>query len=490
MRRFRIVVPALLVMSVLLGAGLAARSEAAAPGDVIPGRFIVIMQPGAPVAAVLRDHGLVADRIFEHAGRGFGAALTPDQRDRLLRDARINNVVPDRVVRVAGAARAPILPAVAGLPTGVDRIDAEGAAPGSSVAVAIIDTGIDLGRPELNIAGAVSFVSGNTTGQDDNGHGTLVAGTAAGRVMGSGFRGVAPGAPVYAVKVMDSTGTGTLSSVVAGIDWVTAHAASDGIRVANLSLGTAGTDSANCGVTGMTVVDPLHKAICDSVAAGVVYTVAAGNGGADASGTIPAAYPEVVAVSGMGDSDGRGGHFGAATWAGADDTFAPFSNFGPVVQLAAPGVDILSIAPTGACALCDPSGYLLASGTSIAAPHAAGALVDYLALHPGASTTGSPGALAPAALAVIAMAQPQASPCGFSGDPGGEPLVYVGQPATQCGFAASVGGTAEQADVRALPAPRSGSTDGRRVDYGVLGAVALLALGAVAGWRTWRRRCA
>jgi len=486
MRQVRIVALALLGLGVLLGAGPARRSEAIAPGDVLPGRFIVIVQPGEPAAAVARDHGVAASHVFERAGGGFSAALTAEQRDRLQRDPRINNVVPDRVVRIAGGSRTPISPAAAGLPTGVSRIDAEQAAPGTSLAVAIIDTGIDLGRSELNIAGAVSFVTGNTTGQDDNGHGTLVAGTAAGRVMGSGFRGVAPGVPVYAVKVIAGDGTGSLSDVIAGIDWVTAHAAADGIRVANTSFGLSDTNSANCGVTGVVVGDPLHKAICDSVAAGVMYAVAAGNAGADASNTIPAAYPEVVTVSAMGDSDGRGGHFGGATSWGADDTFASFSNFGAAVRLAAPGVDILSLVPTGACGFCDPSGYGIASGTSLAAPHVAGALVDYAVLHPGASTAGAPGTLAPAALGLIAQGMPQASSCGFSGDPGSEPMVYVGQPNNQCGPSPSVGGVAEQPDVRALPAARSSGGHATTADFMAVALVVVTGVGAA--WALRRRK--
>ncbi|HYM13958.1 MAG TPA: S8 family serine peptidase [Dehalococcoidia bacterium] len=481
---------ALAVLLMLVACGAAGRgAEAATTASAPPGHYIVVLQGGASADAVAADDQVTTVHVYTRAIQGFSATLTSAQYDRLLRDPRVNNVVPDEVVRIADPATEPRsgspLSAAPALPTGVDRIDAEGAALSPPVSVAILDSGIDLGRPEFNVAGAVSFVAGNTTGQDDNGHGTHVAGTAVARLMPSGFRGVAAGAPVYAVKVVDSTGAGSTSTLIAGIDWVTANAAADGIRVANVSLTAAGTNTATCGVSGMTVVDPLHQAICNSVAAGVVYAVAAGNSGVDASNSVPAAYPEVVTVSAVADSDGQGDHAGATTPFGADDTFASFSNFGSSVRLAAPGVDILSTVPTDGCQFCDPSGYAIESGTSSASPHVAGAVAEYVALHSGVSTTGGPGVLAAAAQAVIAAAKPQASFCGFSGDPGGEPMVYVGQPATDCGqHAPPVGGIALGTMPLPPPAPGAG---GDGIAFVVAAVIVCVAVGAGYARRARRR---
>src|SRR4029450_12778768 len=106
---------------------------------------------------------------------------------------------------------------------------------------------------------------------------------------GTGVVGVAPGIPIYSVRVLNNQGSGSWSSVICGIDWVTANAARLHIKVANMSLGGAGTDDHNCGFSNS---DALHKAICSSVAAGVTYVVAAGNEGTDLSGSVPASYNE------------------------------------------------------------------------------------------------------------------------------------------------------------------------------------------------------
>jgi subtilisin family serine protease len=151
--------------------------------------------------------------------------------------------------------------------------------------------------------------------------------------------------------------------VICGIDWVTRNAGAKHIKVANMSLGGGGASDTNCGRTNF---DALHKAICRSVSnAGVTYVAAAGNDGADATGFVPAAYPEVVAVTALGDTDGQPGGVGAATSYGSpDDSFVRWSNFGRAVDVAAPGVDITSTARGG--------GYVVMSGTSMARPHAAG----------------------------------------------------------------------------------------------------------------------
>jgi subtilisin family serine protease len=175
------------------------------------------------------------------------------------------------------------------------------------------------------------------------------------------------------VQVLNAAGWGSTSDVICGIDYVTQHA--DQIDVANMSLGGEGTDDGNCGRTNG---DAEHRAICDSVAKGVTYTVAAANAHADAKNTVPAAYDEVITVSALADFDGKSGGLGQPScMSDQDDTFADFSNYGADVDLIAPGVCIRSTYRFG--------GYSTLSGTSMAAPHVAGGAALYRATHPTAS---------------------------------------------------------------------------------------------------------
>lgn len=340
------------------------------------------------------------------------------------------------------------------IPTGIRRIGADSTTVANPVDVdiAIIDTGIDLDHEDLNVAGGVNFSgAGDAGGDDDHGHGTHVAGIAGAIDNGTGVLGVAPGARLWAVKVLDENGSGLLSNVIAGIDWVTAHARE--IEVANMSLSAAPGAS-----------DAFHTAIINSVNAGVFYAVAAGNNGLDVYyldpplgvlyyemfgiAVIPAAYPEVATVSAMADSDGVPGGIGGSTSWGDDDTFAIFSNYskdvasdntfnfpGKAIDLAAPGVDILSTWMG--------NGYETISGTSMASPHVAGVAALYIAANgtpvdlDGDGTTdgfdlnsdGYVNELDVYAVrrALIDAAIPN-SPNGISGDPDGnpEPLVDAG----------------------------------------------------------------
>jgi subtilisin family serine protease len=192
-----------------------------------------------------------------------------------------------------------------------------------------------------------------------------------------GVVGVAPGARLWGVKVLSDQGSGYKSHIIAGIDYVTANAGS--IEVANMSLGGSGSDDGkSCSAT----TDSYKKAICNSVAAGVTYAVAAGNSSADAATAVPAAYDMVITVSALADFDGLPGGRAAATCrADVDDTFANFSNYGADVDLIAPGVCITSTWPTALIA----SGYNTISGTSMASPHVAGAAALYKATNPGAT---------------------------------------------------------------------------------------------------------
>jgi subtilisin family serine protease len=175
--------------------------------------------------------------------------------------------------------------------------------------------------------------------------------------------------------VLNNAGSGSWSSVICGVDWVTANASAKGIKVANMSLGGSGSDDGkSCAET----TDSLKKAICNSVAAGVTYVVAAGNSGADLKDFVPAAYDVVLTVTAIADFNGQPGGGAAATCrSDVDDTAADFSNFttkGHADEshtIAAPGVCIKSTWTN--------SGYNTISGTSMASPHAAGTVAVCIA---------------------------------------------------------------------------------------------------------------
>jgi subtilisin len=291
---------------------------------------------------------------------------------------RVAKVVSDQRVSVAKPAGKPgggggtVTQPNQSVPTGISRIGALSATSTASingddslvdVDVAVIDTGIDLTHPDLNVVDGKNCVRNGST-DDGNGHGTHVAGTIGARDNGIGVVGVAPGARLWPVRVLDNRGSGTWSQVICGIDYVTENAAV--IKVANMSLGGGGTEK-GCEDGGM------QQAICAAVGAGVTFVVAAGNDAKDAAGFVPAAYDQVITVSALADSDGAPG----GTWAedacraDEEESLANFSNYGADVDLIAPGVCIRSTWKDG--------GYNTISGTSMAAPHVAGAAALYRA---------------------------------------------------------------------------------------------------------------
>jgi subtilisin family serine protease len=385
----------------------------------VPGQYIVVLRDNAvsakgaaAEAAVGRAAAEIAGRVggqvghlYSSALRGFVVKLPRGAgADRLRDDPRVQFIQEDGVAYAFDHVASEI-------PTGVNRVNAElnpTTVPGGSatLGIAVIDTGIQLNHPDLNVLGSVSFVRGKKNGNDDNGHGTHVAGTIGAKDNGTGVVGIAPGAPLYAVKVLNRNGSGFWSDVIKGVDWVTANAGK--IAAANMSLGGGGSDDGNCGNTNG---DALHKAICNSTAAGVVYVVAAGNSSADAKNSVPAAYDEVFTVSALADSDGQPNGTGPATSYGADDTFATFSNFGADVDVIAPGVSIRSTYLNG--------GYATGSGTSMACPHVTGGVALWVAQN-GRPVTGN--AKDPAVRAILA--QISESVGFFQGDPDGvaEPM--------------------------------------------------------------------
>lgn len=346
-----------------------------------------------------RAYGASVSQRYHSALKGYAATIPLARLDDIERDPRVAFVSEDRTVTAVAQT----------LPTGVNRIDGELSSHASSnawnIAVAVIDTGSGP-HSDLNVAGGKNCSTGKSFG-DGNGHGTHVAGTIGAINNGAGVVGVAPGIPIYSVRVLNNAGSGSWSSVVCGIDWVTANASTLNIKVANMSLGGAGTDDGNCGNSNS---DALHKAICNSVAAGVTYVVAAGNDNSNLSGFVPAAYDEVLAVTAMADFNGQPGGGAAPTCrTDVDDTAADFSNFAASGSLdanhtiAAPGACILSTWKGG--------GYNTISGTSMASPHAAGTAA--LCIASGNCTGGPSGAIEKLRF----DASVQGAAYGFAGDP-------------------------------------------------------------------------
>ncbi|PJC65303.1 MAG: peptidase S8 [Candidatus Colwellbacteria bacterium CG_4_9_14_0_2_um_filter_50_12] len=269
---------------------------------------------------------------------GKAVLLPPKAEAALARQTGVlridDDVIVEALVKKAGTPKPQPLEV---LPWGIDKIDAELVWPSGNTAdpvkLAIIDTGIDVKHPDLtaNLKGGVSTVGYTTSYNDDNGHGTHVAGIVGAVDNEIGVIGAGPAIDLYAVKVLDRRGSGYLSDVIEGLDWAIAH----GMQVVNMSLGTSAD------------VLSFREAVQRVNSAGIVQVAAAGNSGG--SVIYPAAYPEVIAVSATDNTD----------------TIASWSSRGPEIDLAAPGVSIYSTYKGQT--------YKTLSGTSMAAPHVAGA---------------------------------------------------------------------------------------------------------------------
>ena len=323
--------------------------------QAIPNSYIVVFHPTTPDPAglanqLVREKGGRVDFAFSAALRGFAGELPEQAVEALKHNPNVAYVEPDMTVQLFGGGTQPAPPA----PWGLDRVDQRTlpltasytwGTNGTGVHVYIIDTGIRTSHQDFGGRAVWDFnaVKGNDQDTDCVGHGTHVAGTVGGTTYG-----VAKGVSLHAVKVLDCTGYGRWSWVVAGIDWVTANAVKP--AVANMSLGGPYNRAAN-------------DAVARSVAAGIVYAVAAGNSSVDACTFSPASEPTALTV-------------GATTKL---DAFASYSNAGPCVDLVAPGTFILSDWHTS-----DTTAVYL-SGTSMAAPHVAGAAALYLEGNPGAT---------------------------------------------------------------------------------------------------------
>ncbi len=385
------------------------KAPAVATNIIKSQKRIVVLNPGNNANDVANEvgkrFGAAKGHVYNHAVKGFAMSLPDQAVEALKKDSRIKYIAVDKPKSINS------------IPTGVRRIGAHKNATASinndggdvDVDVAVIDTGIDLTHPQLNVFASANFSKGKSA-NDGNGHGTHGAGTIAGKDNGTGLVGVAPGARLWAVRVLDNRGSGWTSDIVAGIDYVAANA--DQIDVANMSLGGSGTDDGNCG---QTIGDPEHEAICNAVDLGVVFVVAAGNESDDAANHTPAAYDEVITVSAIGDTDGLPGGLGPNTSRNtADDALADFSNFGADVDIAAPGVDIFSTWKGGTTNTI--------SGTSMASPHVAGAAALYIAKN---RKPANKLEVLEVRDALVAMADTQIGTSGFTGDVDGieEPML-------------------------------------------------------------------
>jgi subtilisin family serine protease len=297
-----------------------------AQAHAAPAPYVVVLKDGvaaSPATTGMEKALRFSARFrYDSALNGFAADLTDGQLRKVQADPAVAFVEPDTTVSATSlAAPAP----GETVPPGIRRIGAAtatGVRGPSTTNVAVLDTGADLTNPDLDVVSGTNCVKPGTPAKDDNGHGTNVAGIIAARNNGTGVAGVAPGTRLYAVKVLGKTGTGTLSQFLCGINWVTANAAALGIGVANMSITGSGADDGNCGNT---KGDAEHKAICGSVGAGVTYVVSAGNAKTDFARSVPAAYPEVLTVTAMSDTDGLPGGAGGALKCAkgeADDRYA------------------------------------------------------------------------------------------------------------------------------------------------------------------------
>lgn len=348
-----------------------------AKGQKIPGQYIVVLKRDTG-PAVARRNSVTARRVYSAAVNGFAATLNASQLAQLRKDPSVKYVEEDAIVSIkakpapppsdkdapkSGIATAPHgddgvrTRSTQPNPTwGLDRVDQRNlplnatykyTGTGAGVSAYIIDTGIYTGHNEFGgraVSGFTAIDDGGGT-NDCHGHGTHVAGT-----VGGSTYGVAKGVRLVAVRVLDCGGSGSISGVIAGVDWVTyTH---EGPAVANMSLQGGLSQAFNDAVTASTL-------------RGVAHVVAAGNFAADACNYSPSATVQALTVAATDNTDTR----------------ASFSNYGSCVDLFAPGVGITS------STIGSPTATATMSGTSMASPHVAGLVALYLQTNPSATPT-------------------------------------------------------------------------------------------------------
>jgi aqualysin 1 len=322
-------------------------SVAATGRPSVAGRFIVTLREKTNPAAVAREHGLQPNYVYTHALTGFAGKISEAARQGLLRDNRVVRVEPDGI--------ATIVSTQTNATWGLDRVD-QHALPlsttytytntGAGVRAYIIDTGLRFTHNEFGGRATSGFDAIDGGSADDcNGHGTHVAGTVGGTTYG-----IAKGVDLVGVRVLNCSGSGTWSQVIAGIDWVTGNHAAGTPAVANMSLGGGANSSVDAAVRRM-------------IADGVATALAAGNNGRRACSFSPARVTEAMTIGATNSSDRK------ASW----------SNYGSCVDWFAPGVSITSAWYSSNTAT------NTISGTSMASPHTAGVAALYLQTNTSAS---------------------------------------------------------------------------------------------------------
>jgi subtilisin family serine protease len=336
--------------------GVALAAVGGAQAKIVKGQYIVVLEDDARAAAVATRHARVQGArvlaVYRAALEGYAARLTPAQLAAVRADPRVKFVERDRTVSIATTQT--------NAPWGLDRIDQRSRplsttftyfATGAGVKAYVIDTGIRFSHTQFGGRAITGYDAVDGGSADDcNGHGTHVAGT-----IGGSTYGVAKGVTLVGVRVLGCNGSGTISGVIAGVNWVTANHQAGQPAVANMSLG-GGASSA------------LDTAVRNSIADGVSYAIAAGNGNwrgiaQNACNSSPARVSEAMTISATDSSDRK------ASWA----------NYGSCVDWFAPGVSITSAWSTSTTAT------RTISGTSMATPHTAGVAALYLQGSPGAS---------------------------------------------------------------------------------------------------------
>jgi subtilisin family serine protease len=383
MRRTTALLAAVGALLLVYASGVLAQPET--PTQKIPDRYIVVFEDGVQRPAALanehaRAYGLQVRFVYTSAIEGY-AAVFPNNRalQRVANDPRVDYIEQDGVVKAIAQT----------LPWGIDQIEADasstlagnGSGEVSNVNVYIIDTGVDASHADLNVVNHVNPSGAGGGNKDCNGHGTHVAGTVAAEDNANDVVGVAPGAPLTGVKVLNCSGSGSWSGVVAGIDWVTKDVngpdgdpgtsddpANKKPAIANMSLG-GGANQA------------VDDAVRDSAGSGVFYSIAAGNDGKNACNSSPARAGRTKNL--VDDTwDGTWNKDNGVTTVAATnkkDGETSWSNYGPCVDIWAPGYSILSTRKGG--------GTTTMSGTSMAAPHVGGGGALYLSSNTSASSS-------------------------------------------------------------------------------------------------------